>query len=363
MNVARLSVLLRAAPLMYRAGVESHNGIKGTACMYDTVAAILGEVPPSVLDRRRWDHVREVTDLRSGEVSRRATLNADGLLLTLHGDGSALKAERSLPKVYRGQNVDDLIGPEVAVALGEVDGEIADALGTYDLPSIGEWTPVRVDYPWSLRLRDEGEVNRTLDKWAGLEMPYKGLPVVGQSASVTWSKGDIRLKAYSKFRETQFDRRAAGVLRVEPGVFRVRTFRKLLGLDGGADVRLLDVLTPAMHGIVRDKFAGRLLGDVMTAKELGDMALFNEMLGLFGSRRTATLLGWALMWALKGVESREGMLAIGLGSLQTRYRVLADYRRFRAHLLAQGYVLSETGDETSDVEEIVHRIAASGMAA
>lgn len=331
--------------------------------MYDTVAAILGEVPPSAAEPKRWDKARDVVDLHTGEVVRTYTANANGLLLTLHGGGRALKAERSLPKAYRGQNIEDLTGPAVAVALGVVDGEIADALGTWDLPSFGEWLPVRVDYPRSIEMANEGDVARTLDHWAGLEMPYKGLPVVGQSGSVTWAKGDIRLKAYSKFRETKMDPRARGLLRVEPGVFRARTFRKLLGYADDAPVTLMDVLTPALHGRVHEKFAERLNGDVMTAKEIGDLQLFDEMLGLFGARRTATLLGWALMWGLRGVESREDMLAVGLGNLSTRYRVLSDFRRLRAHLLTAGYSLSETGDETSDVETIVHRVAASGMAA
>jgi hypothetical protein len=325
--------------------------------MYDTVSAVLGEVPEPVMDPRRWKRLLHSVDPETGEVRSRFTLNTEtGLLLTLHGGGRALQAERSLPKAYRGQNVDDLSGPEVAVALAELDGEIADALGTWELPSIADWLPARVDYPRSVRLQDEATVYQTLNRLSGVALPYKGMPVVGQSGSVTWSKGDIRVKVYSKYLESH-DTRARGLLRVEPGVFRARAFRKLLGRATDAPVTLLEVLTPMLHESVNERFAGRLRGDVMTTKELRDRDLLNEMLALHGARRTATLLGWAVMWGLKGVESRDEMLAVGLGSLPTRYRVLADYRRLRDVLVEKGYELSETGQEDDDVETLVHLIA------
>jgi hypothetical protein len=327
--------------------------------MYDTVAAVLGEVPREVLEPRRWQKGRDVTDHETGEVVRTFTTNADGLLLTLHGGGRALKAERSLPKAYRGENISDLHGPAVAVALGVVDGEIADALGCWSLPPIAEWLPVRVDYPRSVALGDEDAVLRTLETYSEIEMPYKGLPVVGQSHSVTWAKGDIRLKAYGKYRETRGDARARGVLRIEPGVFRARAFRALLRIEPSASLTLLDALTPGLHETVHAKFESRLRGDVMTAKEIGDLELFREMLAMFGARRTATLMGWAAMWVLSGVESRADMLAVNLGSLQTRYRVLADYRQLRARVRELNYALSEVGSEESDIEDMVRRLGSA----
>jgi hypothetical protein len=327
--------------------------------MYDTVAAVLGEVPPTALDPKRWQRSRSTVDHATGEVVQTMTSNTGGLLLTLHG-ARAIKAERSLPKVYRGENVTDLHGPAVSVALAMMDAEIGDVLG-YDIPPVAAWLPVRSDYPRSIDCGDEAGVMRTLAKLAGLEMPYKGRPVVGQSHSVTWSKGDIRLKAYSKHAETKGDPRALGLLRVEPGVFRARTFRRLLGRASDADVSLLDVLTADMHERVNDKFRARLEGDMMTAQEIGDLDLFREMLAIFGARRSASLLGWAAMFGLTGVESRTDMLNSSLGSPATRYRVLADFRELRRALIAKGYTLSETGDETHDVEEVVHRL--SGLAA
>jgi len=332
--------------------------------MYDTVSAVLGEVPSELTDPRRWQRERQSVDTQTGEIVRTLTANASGLLLTLHGGGRALQAERSLPKVYRGENISDLQGPEVAVALALVDSEIAEALGCWSLPSIGDWLPVRVDYPRSVDLGSEAMVLRTLDKYGGLEMPYKGRPVIGQSHSVTWSKGDIRLKVYGKYQESKGDRRALGLLRLEPGVFRARAFRALLGRsDPKQPPTLLDVLTPAMHGLVHAKFEARLRGDVMTAKEIGDMDLFNEMLAMFGARRTVTLLGWAVAWGLSGVESRADMLGSSLGSVETRYRVLRDYRALRDQLVGKGFALSEVGSEDADVEDIVHRLVAAGMAA
>jgi hypothetical protein len=325
--------------------------------MYDTVSAVLGEVPEPVRTPQRWDKIRQTIDPATGEVQSRFTLNTEtGLLLTLHGGGRALQAERSLPKVHRGQNIEDLIGPAVSVAIAQVDAEIADALGYHDLPTIAEWLPVRVDYPTTIVLPDEATVYRTLGQMASVSLPYKGLPTIGDSGSVTWAKGEIHVKAYSKFLESHDDR-ARGLLRIEPGVFRARSFRKLLGWASDAPLTLMDVLTPVLHQTVNEKYAARLRGDVMSDKELRDRDLFNEMVALFGPRRTATLLGWALMWGFVGVESREEMLAVGLGSSATRYRILADYRRFRDVLLEKGYALSETGDADADVEQLVHTVA------
>lgn len=324
--------------------------------MYDTVGAVLGEVPPPVMERHRWMKSREVIDLATGQVSERYTLNTDdGLLLTLHQGGRALQAERSLPKVYRGQNVDDLIGPAVAVAVAELDTEIAQALGYWDLPTFGEWLPVRVDYPRSIHLDDDGAVFRTLDKMSGISLPYKGPPVIGQSGSLTWSKGDIRLKVYSKSLESHHPD-ARGVLRVEPGVFRSRTFRKLLGLASDDPVTVLDALSPVVFGKVHERFDARLRGDLMSPKELRDRDLFREMLALYGPRRSAALFGYAFMWGMAGVQSREELLAVNIGSVPTRYRVLADYRRFRDVLVAKGYSLSETGDADDDVLTIAYTV-------
>lgn len=325
--------------------------------MYDTVSAVLGEVPPEVMEPRRWQRGRESIDHQTGEVVRTFMTNADGLLLTLHGGGRALQAERSLPKVYRGENISDLDGPATSVALAMVDGEIAEALGVWSLPSVSTWLPVRVDYPRSVQMGDEATVLRTLAKYGGLEMPYKGRPVVGQSHSVTWSKGDIRLKVYGKYAESRGDARALGVLRIEPGVFRARAFRQLLGRPAANDPpTLLDALTPEMHRTVHAKFEARLRGDAMTANEIGDLALARELVAFFGVRRTATLMGWAALFVLYGIESRADMLSVSLGSMPTRYRVLADFRRFRDHLTEQGYALSDVGTPDADIEDVVRRL-------
>lgn len=317
-----------------------------------------------MMEPHRWQRDKSSVDLETGEVVHRLVSNVDGLLLTLHGGGRALQAERSLPKLLNGQNISEIRGPEVGVAVAMLDAEIADALGVWSLPSFGTWLPVRADYPRSVDLGSEAMVLRTLEKYSGLEMPYKGLPVIGQSHSVTWSKGDIRLKVYGKYQESRRDARALGLLRTEPGVFRARAFRLLLGRTDPKDPpTVLDVLTPRVHELVHEKFEARLRGDAMTAKEIGDLDLLNEMLALFGGRRTATLLGWALMFGLTGVESRADMLASPIGSMPTRYRVLADYRALRGALIAKGYVLSEVGTEEADVEEMVRRVVAAGMAA
>ena len=122
---------------------------------------------------------------------------AAGLHLTLHPSG-ALVAERSLPKALTGSNVDDLTQGQVADALAAVDAELRDALGE-DLPGLGSWVPVRVDYCHNAHLGSESEVARTLEKFALIELPRKGLPTVGQSHSVAWTRGSVRLKCYGKY--------------------------------------------------------------------------------------------------------------------------------------------------------------------
>ena len=74
----------------------------------------------------------------------------------------------------------------------------------------------------------------------------------------------------------------------------------------------------------------------MAAKEIEGEWLA-EMLDEFGFRRTSALVGMAAVWALQGIRSRSDILARGSGSIETRYRVLADYRRLRDRLRAKGY--------------------------
>jgi len=329
--------------------------------MHDTVSAVLMKPPREIGDPRRWRRERTVVDRETGEVKRTLMESAGGLLLTLHS-GGALQAERSLPKVYRGENITDLCGPAVSVAVAMLDDEIGRAMG-YGLPSFWEWLPVRADYPRSVQLGDEGAVLRTLDKYAEIELPYKGLPVVGQSHSVTWSKGAIHVKAYSKFQETKGDPRALGVLRVEPGVFRTRSFRHLLGLASDAEVRVSDVLTPEVFRKVHDRFDRPLRGGAMTAIEISDREMCAELVRFFGVRRAVGLLGWAMLFAVSGVESRADMISADVGNWRSRYRVVADYRRFRDHLEGMGYQLSDEGDEAADVEQIAERLVRAGMAA
>ena len=338
-----------------------------------------------------------------GVIHRTRALNLpSGLHLTLH-DGGALQAERSLPKALRGDNITDLLPGEEVEALAAVDREIADALGD-DLPPLGSWLPNRVDYCQNVHLRDEAEVMRTLEKLAGVELPRKGLPVRGQEHSVTWSHGAIRPKVYSKFLETRGDPRACGVLRFESGVIRVRSFRDLVSGVGGRacssdDGRLLpegaspvlrdwasavefrrfrserpaveavevsvsSVLTPAFHAAVLGKFVTYLRGDLMSTNELSDLDFTRELLGFFGGRKCAVLVGWCGIFYLMGVRSRKDMLASSFAAPATRYRIAADLRRFRVHLVEKG-LGGDFASESTDVavDHLLVRIGALGKAA
>jgi hypothetical protein len=336
--------------------------------MYDTVSVLFREVPERVRDPRLYDWNRSHVEAATGEVHRTYALNTPaGLHLTLHEGG--LQVERSLPKALTGQNIVDLEQWQVGAAIERVDAEVEEALGR-GLASVADGLAVRVDYCQSVRLGDESRVRRSLDKFAGVELPYKGLPVRGQNHSVAWPVGAIRPKAYSKFSETRRNPAALGVLRFESEVRRAKAFRDVLAraatssahsmlghrsADAPNGPALRDVLLPEVHSFVLGRFADRLRGDVMSADELGDLDFGREMLRFFGWRRTASLLGYCLLFLMYGVKSRNDMLAAPVvGSLATRYRIVADLNRFRLDLVARG--LMPAGEEDAGVVALVERI-------
>jgi hypothetical protein len=225
-----------------------------------------------------------------------------------------------------------------------------------------------------VQLRDEAEVVRTLEKLASIELPRKGLPVRGQEHSVTWSHGAIRPKVYSKFLETRGDPRACGVLRFESGVIRARSFKgkELWPLrsqpvalsEGRAELRLVDVLNPAIHAAVLGRYVSYLRGDLMSTKELSDLDFMRELLGFFGGRKSAVLMGWCGIFYLMGIRNRKDMLASSLAAPATRYRIAADLRRFRLHLVEKG-VGADFAGESADlaVDDLLVRIGALGKVA
>ena len=240
---------------------------------------------------------------------------------------------------------------------------------------------------------------RALDKLAGVELPYKGLPVRGQHHSVTWPKGAIRPKVYGKFLETKGDPRALGVLRFESGVFKARSFRTLMDVapptptpirrpllanehlafaadrmsgrsavgDAApktpADLTVAGVLTPEHHAVVLGRYVERLRGDLMSEKEISDLDFMRELVGCVGYRRAATITGWCLLYALYGVQSRADLLASDVGHLATRYRVLADIRGFYDYLRAKGLEPASTESEDDAMSELIVHLGRLGKAA
>ncbi len=293
---------------------------------------------------------------------------ASGLHLTLH-DGGALQAERSLPKALRGENVTDLVAGEEVAALAAVDREIAEGLDV-ELPPLGSWLPNRVDYCQNVQLRDQAEVIRTLEKYAGIELPRKALPVRGQEHSVTWGHGAIRPKVYSKFLETRGDPRARGVLRYESGVIKARSFKDkyLWPLRSHVvapcdELRLVDVLNPAIHAAVLGRYVAYLRGDLMTAKELSDLDFMRELLSFFGAPIAARLLGWCTVFYLVGVRNRRDLLASPVAAVATRYRVAAQLREFRVHLVEKGWLDLTAETRDAAVDDLLVRLGALGKAA
>jgi hypothetical protein len=282
--------------------------------------------------------------MATGEIVTKYVLNVKGGPSLMAG---GLLAERSLPKALRGQNIDDLTPTEVPQALAVVDGEIVDALGA-GLPPLGEWSPSRVDYCRSVRLRDEAEVLRRLDRLASAALPYKGLPVRGQNHGVRWPKGRIQPKFYGKYLETRGDPRALGVLRSEASVYRLDTFRKFSGLT---DPTLADTLNADIHERIWAPFTDYLRGTALSKQEMSDVDFVRELVRFFGARRAAAIIGYCVLFSLAGCQTRQDMLASDILEFRTKYRVLADIRAFRAAMVAKGYTgwVDPSEDEAATV--------------
>lgn len=75
-------------------------------------------------------------------------------------------------------------------------------------------------------------------------------------------------------------------------------------------------------------------------KSVSDVQLVAEVVTFFGPRRSAAVLGYCTMLAVVGVRSREDIVARKMArmvSIETRYRLLTDLRKFRAYMAAKGY--------------------------
>lgn len=301
-----------------------------------------------------WPRVRQTVDTATGEVQSTAYLNVKhGPSLTLHKGG--LLVERSLPKLLHDQNITDLEPGEVGAALAALDAEIADVLPGVTLPSVDGWEPARVDYCRSVALGDEAKVMRALDRYADMALPYKGLPVRGQHYGVRWPVGRVQPKFYDKFLETKGDPRAYGVLRQEASVYRLATFRKVLGVPSPL---MRDALTSAAHEAVWAPFGEYLRGGVMSEEEMGDLRFVRELVGFFGTRRAAALVGYCVLFALAGCKTRQDMLGSDILEFRTKYRVLADIRAFRSAMAAKGYAIGEDDAEAVLMVARLQRAAA-----
>jgi hypothetical protein len=100
---------------------------------------------------------------------------------------------------------------------------------------------------------------------------------------------------------------------------------------------------------------------MLSAKELGDLEFMRELLGYFGPRRMAWLLGWCSVLMFAGVQTRTDLLGTSVCSVPTRYRLLKELRAFRDHLRAKGYEFGEEDEQA--VGALVIRLAELGRAA
>jgi len=331
--------------------LRSGQRCEGRLDIYDTVTALLREVPPEADDPKVWPHLRQVVSTATGEIRTTGILNVkNGPSITRHPNG--LLVERSLPKALRGENITDLSGIESMAAMAALDSELAEVL-PFPVPSIVEWQPVRADYCESRQVGGEPEVLRMLGSLAQVVLPYKGLPIRGDHRSVRWPHGASQPKFYSKFLETRGDPRAEGVFRGEITVRRLGTFREITGL---AEPTMGDVLRPECFQKVWAPFRPFLGGAALTREEIGNLELIRELVGYFGTRRAASLLGYCLLFAVAGVSSRQEMLASDVVEFRTKYRVLADIRSFRTAMREKGYAMGLDDGPEGDAQ-LVHRLA------
>lgn len=284
---------------------------------------------------------RKVTDLRTPEGTRRSALagNPGEVQIVGHPDGS-LKVERSLPKALTGQNAVDLVQEQVPAALAAVDAELRALAPGVPWPELGTLDPCRVDFCRSIELAGSAEVAHALRRLAALTLAWKGRPVVGESGSVAWPRGAYRPKAYSKGRETG-DRRYANVLRVEVGAFGGRSLAHipaLLAIGSGRTLTLADVLVPQAATFVLERFISQVGGFEMAGEDLSDLGFMRAMVGLFGARRAAGLIGLCVLWQGLGAWTWQDIEALNLGEKTTWYRARSDLRRLRDELATPGQV-------------------------
>ncbi len=326
--------------------------------MYDTARGLV-TVAPQVGHSPGWGKVLQSITPLTGEVSTRHVRNTEkGLHLTLL-NGITLMAERSLPKALHRTNVRELVQDEVPAALAVVDREIAETLEV-DLPPLASWQPARVDYCDNRQIGSEDGVRTVIGQLRDVHLARKGRPVAGESGtSVAWGHGTHRVKVYGKLAESG-ESAATGVLRVEIEARRLSTFRTYLARQRGEPVQLLEVLTPEVREAVMNRFADVFERCVLSEKELTSLRFAQEFVNCFPSRRAFELIGFCVLYRLAGYPSarevRSGRTVLPF-SKSSVYRALADLRRFRHHLVEQGYTHPITLAERNPHEEGLDELA------
>jgi hypothetical protein len=300
--------------------------------MYDTVSVLLEPVPANVIDCRRWKSRTIQQNEQTGERRWKRTLNDPTVRLTLLDD-TRLNVEGSLPKALQGHNYVDLHPDQVPAAAAVMDRRVRELLGV-ELPSVLEMQPWRVDYCANIHQAEERHVAELLARYRDLEMPHKGKPVRGQSGSLSWARGGIRPKLYSKYIETGGELAAYGVLRYEVGVFRKREFLKLVGKDRGSAISLAEVLNEGVRAKVLGRYEGALGRLILSERELSDAEWTARFVGYFGPKRAMQLMGFCLMWAVTGRPTLAHVvkdpLFVGI-SRATIYRFIKDMTAWRDH--------------------------------
>lgn len=80
-------------------------------------------------------------------------------------------------------------------------------------------------------------------------------------------------------------------------------------------------------------------------RKLTERALLVEMARTVGPKGTTSLLGVAFAASMLGVEDHHGFVTMPFGSEPSRYRWLHQFEKLRAHLVAEGYDVSEAPDD------------------
>lgn len=314
--------------------------------MFDTVRLAVETVAPGPgeLLRLGWqEHTSREWDKELGEAKERVTFrrfsDVEPHYMQFNGadfDGAytgTLKIESSLPKVNGGTNVRLLGVDEVGSVLDELSNRSIDAFGA-DLPHAGEWATLRADAVINWDTRGNDGASRVPDYLLALgprEIPRHTKKVIDRGSTHYWFNKSRMVYAYDKAAESG-EESAAGLLRFEARILRVKSELRSLGLHGKDDKSpavARTVLNWSTARQILDRYRVRLGGDFVVTDEL---ALIDRLLDEVKPHQVKNMIGVLHLFRTYGFDE-----------LERRGFARRSLFRWRAQLIEYGVPVSEVG--------------------